>query len=90
MPKLRRLNGHDVRRILERWGFEVLRVKGSHHIMRRVIRMGEGEATISQTQTVTIPIHGSQAIAIGTLRAIVRSLEPYVSAKEIEEAFYTD
>lgn len=37
MPKLRRLSGKQVLRILEQLGFEVIRVRGSHHTLRRVV-----------------------------------------------------
>jgi predicted RNA binding protein YcfA (HicA-like mRNA interferase family) len=38
MPKLRRLSGLEVIKILEAFGFEVVRVKGSHHVMQRTVK----------------------------------------------------
>ena len=35
MPKLRRLSGADVVRILEGFGFVVVRIRGSHHLFRK-------------------------------------------------------
>jgi predicted RNA binding protein YcfA (HicA-like mRNA interferase family) len=45
---------------LERHGFKVARVNGSHHIMRHP----DGRGT-------TVPVHGSRDLAKGTLRGIL-------------------
>jgi len=37
MPKLRRLSGPEVIAILEKFGFIVTRVKGSHHRLKLVL-----------------------------------------------------
>jgi len=37
MPKLRRLSGKEIVKILESMGFVVVRVRGSHHILRRIV-----------------------------------------------------
>lgn len=50
-------------RFLESQGFAVIRVRGSHHIMAR------GDLRTS------VPVHGRQALKIGTLRAILRDTE---------------
>jgi predicted RNA binding protein YcfA (HicA-like mRNA interferase family) len=87
MPKLRRLSGLDMVRILQKLGFEIVRIKGSHHIMRRVVNVGNGR---EETQTVNVPVHGSQPIATGTLRKLYRDLLRYVSEEQLHDEFYTD
>ncbi|MBI2823634.1 MAG: type II toxin-antitoxin system HicA family toxin [Planctomycetia bacterium] len=62
MAKLPRLSGKEMVRFLERQGFTVLRVRGSHHYLAR------GE------QHVAVPVHGNHEIKIGTLRSILRDL----------------
>ncbi len=62
MPKLRSLSGADVRRILERNGFQLIRQRGSHLIMKRVLPAGD-------SRTVPVPAHSE--IAPGTLRSII-------------------
>jgi predicted RNA binding protein YcfA (HicA-like mRNA interferase family) len=37
MPRLRRLSGADIIKILQSVGFEVISIKGSHHKLRRVV-----------------------------------------------------
>ena len=61
MPKLRRLSGAELIRILGRFGFEVYSQRGSHAKLRRVKVSGE-------VQTLTVPTHGE--LDTGTLRAI--------------------
>ena len=62
LPKLRRLSGQDVVKILSEHGFVRVRQKGSHIAMQR-----RGPAT---TVTVIVPDHAE--LHIGTLRSIVR------------------
>jgi predicted RNA binding protein YcfA (HicA-like mRNA interferase family) len=50
-------------RFLERQGFTVVRIHGSHHVMAR-----------DALQT-SVPLRGTQTIKIGTLRAILRDIE---------------
>jgi predicted RNA binding protein YcfA (HicA-like mRNA interferase family) len=64
----RDLSGLDAIRVLERFGFRVVRQTGSHV---RLVKHG---------QSVTLPLHS--AIAPGTLRSVIRqagvSLEEFV------------
>jgi predicted RNA binding protein YcfA (HicA-like mRNA interferase family) len=48
---------------LERQGFKVARVSGSHHIMRHP----DGRGT-------TVPVHGTRDLAKGTLRGILNDV----------------
>lgn len=49
-------------RFLQRQGFVLLRVRGSHHFMQR------------DALRTTVPVHGSQIMKIGTLRSILRDI----------------
>ncbi len=50
-------------RFLERQGFVLRRIVGSHHVMRK-----------DDVQTV-VPVHRNQDLAIGTLRGILRDID---------------
>jgi len=52
--------GAKVVRALERAGFTVVRISGSHHVMRQV-----------DGRTVVVPVHAGRDIAKGTLRNIL-------------------
>jgi predicted RNA binding protein YcfA (HicA-like mRNA interferase family) len=82
MPKLRRLSGGEVVRILAGFGFEVIRIRGSHHILRRVVG--------KETQTVNVPVHGSQVLASGLLKKLYRDVSRYISKEELGPHFYAD
>lgn len=62
MPKLPRLSGEEVFRVLEKHGFARVRQRGSHIIMQR--RTGE------TTTTVPVPTH--KELRVGTLLSIIR------------------
>lgn len=55
------INGKSVLRALERAGFRVERVTGSHHVLRRP---GGGAKVI-------VPLHGAHDLPPGTLRSII-------------------
>ena len=82
MPTLRRLSGLDVLDILAQFGFEVIRIKGSHYVLRRTLDTGR--------QTLTVPVHGKQPLATGTLRAIYRAASQYVPEEDLKPHFYSD
>ncbi|MGI8782471.1 MAG: type II toxin-antitoxin system HicA family toxin [Acidobacteriota bacterium] len=48
---------------LERQGFAVVRIRGSHHFLER------------GKQRTSVPVHGNRSLKIGTLRAILRDVE---------------
>jgi predicted RNA binding protein YcfA (HicA-like mRNA interferase family) len=56
------VDGKRAVRVLERAGFHVDRIEGSHHIMVKE----------SHPVSVLIPVHGSRALPKGTLRSIIR------------------
>lgn len=63
MPPVPSLRGERVVRALERAGFKVARVTGSHHIMRHA----DGRGT-------TVPVHPGRDVAKGTLRGILSDI----------------
>jgi len=65
MPKLPRINGRDLVKAMERDGFKVVRIKGSHHIMQKVFPDGE-------RVTIPVPVHAGYIVKIGTLSGILR------------------
>jgi len=62
MPKLRRVSGREAIRALERLGFEQVRQRGSHVVLKK--QMPEGAIGC------VVPLH--RELAIGTLRGILR------------------
>lgn len=65
MPRLPRLSGQELIKIFETFGFEIIRIRGSHHRMRRIV---DGD-----TQLLTVPVHGNKGLPIPTLRSIYRT-----------------
>ena len=62
MPKLPQLSGQEVIHILERFGFEQVRQKGSHVVLKK--KLADGDIGC------VVPIH--REIAQGTLRSILK------------------
>ena len=60
MPAVPSVRGELVVRALQRAGFKVARVTGSHHIMRHP----DGRGT-------TVPVHAGRDVAKSTLRGIL-------------------
>ena len=58
--KLPSVSGKQVVRALERHGYAVTRIRGSHHFME-----AEGKTSVS------VPVHAGRDIARGTLRSIL-------------------
>ncbi len=65
MPKLPQVKGSDLVRAMERDGFEVVRIKGSHHILQKGFPDGEWV-------TIPVPVHAGHNIKKGTLSGILR------------------
>lgn len=63
MPLLPSVAGARIVRALERHGFKVARISGSHHIMRHP----DGRGT-------TVPVRGNRDVAKGTLRGILNDV----------------
>jgi predicted RNA binding protein YcfA (HicA-like mRNA interferase family) len=64
MSRLPRLTGGEVIAVLEKLGFVVVRIKGSHHRLRHA----DGCVT-------TVPVHGSEIIGPGLLSRILRDCD---------------
>ena len=64
MPKLVRPTGKDLLAALGQAGFEVIRVRGSHHYVRHV----DGRATV-------VPVHAGETIGPGLLIKILHDCE---------------
>ena len=62
MPRLPRLSGKQLARLLGKLGYSIDRVRGSHHIYSHPTK-----------ETVVVPIHGNRSISIGTLHGIVKN-----------------
>jgi len=62
MPELRRVSGTEAIRALERLGFERVRQRGSHVILKK--QTSEGEIGC------VVPLH--RELAVGTLRGILK------------------
>lgn len=64
MTRLPRLTGDAVIAALKKAGFEVVRIKGSHHRLKHA----DGRAT-------TVPVHAGEVIGPGLMNAILRDAE---------------
>lgn len=64
MPKLPRLKGKEVIVALKKAGFEVIRIKGSHHFLMSQ----DGRRTV-------VPVHSGEDIGVGLLAKILRDVE---------------
>jgi predicted RNA binding protein YcfA (HicA-like mRNA interferase family) len=69
MPKLPRLTGKELIAALRKAGFEVIRVRGSHHFLRH----SDGRATV-------VPAHSGETIGPGLLNKILHDCELSVDA----------
>jgi predicted RNA binding protein YcfA (HicA-like mRNA interferase family) len=81
MPKLKRLSGQDVIKILALFGFVVAGQKGSHVKLVRILLDGS-------KQPLTIPAHPE--LDKGTLKAIIRQASRYIPETELKPHFYSE
>ncbi len=65
MPRLPRISGHEAIRALERLGFEYVRQKGSHVVLKK--------QTPDGAVGCTVPL--SRQLAVGTLAAILHQAQ---------------
>lgn len=70
MPRLPRVSGAEAIRALERLGFERVRQRGSHIILKRV--------GTTEVNGCVVPLHAE--LAIGTLRGILKQATVTVDA----------
>ena len=60
---MKSVSGKEFARILERHGWELLRIKGSHHHY--------GKTGVEEI--ISIPIHGNKPLSIGLLKFFMRT-----------------
>ncbi len=64
MSERLRVKGSDLLKALQRHGFEVVRIRGSHHFVKHP----DGRGT-------AIPVHSGETIGPGLLSKILREIE---------------
>ncbi|GAA1194453.1 type II toxin-antitoxin system HicA family toxin [Prauserella alba] len=64
MPPVPSVRGDRLVKALQKAGFDIARVAGSHHILRHP----DGRGT-------TVPVHGGRDLAKGTLRGILNDVD---------------
>ena len=64
MTRLPRLKGKELIRTLEKLGFEIVRTRGSHFLLRH-----------PDGRTTTVPVHAGEVLGPGLLRSILRDVE---------------
>ena len=64
MTKLARVTGKELIAILSKFGFEVSRIKGSHHVLKH----RDGRTTV-------VPVHSGEVIGPGLLVKILRGCD---------------
>lgn len=64
MSRLRRVTGRQALKALQKAGFVITRIKGSHHILRH----SDGRATV-------VPVHAGETLGPGLLNQILKDAE---------------
>jgi len=64
MARLRKLRGRELIRVLQHQGFEVVRVRGSHHVLLHP----DGRRTV-------VPVHAGETLGPGLLLKILKDAE---------------
>ena len=59
---MKSLSGRDFAHIVERRGWSLLRINGSHHIY----------AKIGSTVRISVPIHGNESLKMGLQRHLMK------------------
>ena len=72
MSRFPAVTGAQLIRALRKLGFEVVRIKGSHHFLQH----NDGRCTV-------VPVHRSETIGRGLLAQILRDCE--LSGEELQE-----
>ncbi|MBI1733564.1 MAG: type II toxin-antitoxin system HicA family toxin [Candidatus Rokubacteria bacterium] len=62
---MKQVSGRDLARLLERHGWALLRVHGSHHIYGKP----------GNPARLSIPVHGNKPLKIGLLRHLLRTAD---------------
>jgi predicted RNA binding protein YcfA (HicA-like mRNA interferase family) len=64
MAKTPKLNGKEIIKVLDKLGFNVVRIRGSHHILKH----RDGRMTV-------VPVHSNEIIGMGLLSKILNDCE---------------
>ncbi len=59
---MKSISGKEFAKLLERHGWSLLRVQGSHHIYGKT----------GSSVRLSVPIHGNQAVKVGLLRHLMK------------------
>jgi predicted RNA binding protein YcfA (HicA-like mRNA interferase family) len=62
---MKSLSGRDFARLVERHGWTLLRINGSHHIYGK-------QGSVAR---LSIPIHGNRALKAGLLRSLMKAAQ---------------
>jgi len=65
MPSLPVITGKKAVKVFNKLGFSVVRIQGSHHIMKK-----KGHRCL-----LTVPVHSGKTLKPGTLRGLIRAAE---------------
>ena len=68
MSRLPRLTGKQLIKVLKKTGFEVIRIKGSHHFLRH----SDGRSTV-------VPVHSGETSWSWTSQSDLKGLRPALS-----------
>lgn len=60
---MKALSGKDLARLVERHGWQLLRIHGSHHVYGKP----------SSIVRLSIPIHGNQPLKVGLLKHLLKT-----------------
>ena len=71
MSNIKAYTGKELIAKLKKLGFEILRIKGSHHYLKHP----DGRSTV-------IPVHSNESIGIGLFLKVLKDIE--ISKKEFE------
>lgn len=59
---MKTISGKELCKLLERHGWYLVRVHGSHHIYNK----------LGNSDLISVPVHGNKPLKIGTLKAILQ------------------
>jgi predicted RNA binding protein YcfA (HicA-like mRNA interferase family) len=62
---MRAISGKELARVLERYGWQLLRIHGSHHIYGKP----------GEIQRISIPVHGNTPLKIGLLKHFLKAAD---------------
>lgn len=68
---MKSISGKEFAKLLERHGWSLQRIQGSHHIY----------AKVGNTARISVPIHGNQTLKIGLLKHLMKLAE--ISGNEL-------